>query len=273
MAKKPKGPRPLALITGASGGIGEALAHEFAKGGYDLVLVARSEGKLAEVAKAVLAHGATAHVIALDLEARGAGADLEAMMAERGLVVDALVNNAGYGVTGAVLDADLAGQLGSIDLNVRVLTELSARFGGPMRARGSGGILNVASTAAFQPGPYMAVYYATKAFVLSFTEALNRELKDTGVHATALCPGPVATGFQARAEFDASMGLTKLPMQTAEQVARTGFAAFRRRQPVVIPGGMNFLMAKSAGLTPRGVLLSLVEGMQKKRQDGSHVGH
>jgi short-subunit dehydrogenase len=142
-----------------------------------------------------------------------------------------------------------------------------------MRARGRGGLLNVASTAAFQPGPYMAVYYATKAFVLSFTEALNRELKDTGVHATALCPGPVATGFQARAEFDTSMGLTRMPMQSAEQVARAGFSAFRRRQAVVIPGGMNFVMAKSAGVAPRGVLLSIVEGMQKKRQDGPHVGH
>jgi short-subunit dehydrogenase len=270
MAKRPEGPRPLALITGASGGIGEALAYAFARAGYDLALVARSEARLAEVAKASQALGAAAHVIPMDLEARGAGADLEARMAQRALLVDALVNNAGYGVTGAVLDADLAAQLGSIDLNVRVLTELSARFGVPMRTRGRGGILNVASMAAFQPGPYMAVYYATKAFVLSFTEALNRELKNTGVHATALCPGPVATGFQARAEFDASMGLTRLPMQTAEQAARAGFSGFRRRQAVVIPGGMNFIVAKSAGVAPRGVLLSIVEGMQKKRQGGSH---
>jgi len=270
MARKPKGPRPVALITGASGGIGEALAYEFAKGGYDLVLVARSEDKLAAVARAVEGKGAAAHVLALDLEARGAGADLEAGVAARGLTIDALVNNAGYGVTGGVLDADLAAQLGSIDLNVRVLTELSARFGAGMRARGHGGILNVASTAAFQPGPYMAVYYATKAFVLSFTEALNRELKDTGVHATALCPGPVATGFQARAEFDASMGLTKLPMQSAEQTAKAGFAAFRHRQAVVIPGGMNFLMAKATGFAPRGMLLTVIEGMQKKRQEGQH---
>lgn len=273
MAKPSKGPRPLALITGASGGIGEALAYQFAKGGYDLVLAARSEARLAAVAQAAQAKGAAAHVMALDLEARGAGADLEAWIAERGLSVDALVNNAGYGVAGAVLDSDLAAQLGSIDLNVRVLTELSVRFGGPMRARGRGGILNVASTAAFQPGPYMAVYYATKAFVLSFTEALNQELKDTGVHATALCPGPVATGFQARAAFDASMGLTRLPMQSADQVAQAGFSAFRRRQAVIIPGGMNFLMAKGAGLTPRGLLLSMVEGLQKKRQEGDHVRH
>jgi len=272
MAKKPKGPRPVALITGASGGIGEALAHQFAKGGYDLVLVARSEAKMAAVAEAVKAHGAAAHVVPLDLEARGAGADLEAAVAERGLVIDALVNNAGYGATGAVVETDLAQQLGSVDLNVRVLTELCARFGAGMKERKKGGILNVASTAAFQPGPYMAVYYATKAYVLSFSEALNRELKGTGVHATTLCPGPVATGFQARAEFDASMGLTKLPMQTADQVARAGFQAFKHKRAVVIPGATNFLMAKSAAFAPRGVLLSLVEGMQKKQSEGAH-GH
>ncbi len=272
MAKKSKGPRPVALVTGASGGIGEALAHQFARGGYDLVLVARSEAKLAAVAGALKGQGAAAHVIPLDLEARGAGADLEAAVGALGLDIDALVNNAGYGSTGAVLDTDLAQQLGAIDLNIRVLTELSVRFGAPMQARGRGGILNVASTAAFQPGPYMAVYYATKAYVLSFTEALNRELKHTGVHATALCPGPVETGFQARAAFDASMGLTRLPMQTAEQVARAGYHAFRRKQAVVIPGGMNFVMAKSAAFAPRGVLLSMVETLQKKRQEGASHG-
>lgn len=271
MAKKPKGPRPVALITGASGGIGEALAYEFAQGGYDLVLVARSEARLAVVAEAARAKGATAHVIPLDLEARGAGADLEAMIAERGLVIDALVNNAGYGLAGAFLDIDLAAQLGCIDLDIRTLTELSARFGAGMRQRGRGGILNVASVAAYQPGPYMAVYYAAKAYVLSFTEALNRELKGTGAHATALCPGPVATDFQARAGFDPSMGLTRLPAHTPEQVAHAGFAAFRRRQPVVIPGGMNFLLAKSTGFAPRGVLLSVVESLQKKRQETLHA--
>lgn len=271
MAKKPKGARPVALVTGASGGIGEALAHEFARGGYDLVLTARSEDKLARVARAMEGHGAKACVIPLDLEARGAGADLEARIAELGLEIDALVNNAGYGVTGAVLDADLAAQLGEVDLNIRVLTELSARFGAGMRARGRGGILNVSSIAAFQPGPFMAVYYASKAYVLSFTEAMNRELRGTGVHATALCPGPVATGFQARAAFDASMGISKLPGQTAEQTARAGYLAFRRRQAVIIPGGLNFFAAKGASVTPRGILLSVVEGLQKKRLEDSHA--
>lgn len=267
MAKKTKGARPVALITGASGGIGEALAHQFAKGGYDLVLVARSEAKLAGVAEATKAKGAMAHIIPLDLETRGAGADLEAAVAERGLDVDALVNNAGYGVTGPVVEADLAQQLGSIDLNVRVLTELCARFGAPMKERGRGGVMNVASTAAFQPGPYMAVYYATKAYVLSFTEALNREFKDTGVPATALCPGPVATDFQARAEFDDSMKIKRMTPMSAEAVARSGYEGFRHRHAVVIPGASNFALAKSTAFLPRGVLLSIVENMQKKGSD------
>jgi short-subunit dehydrogenase len=135
-----------------------------------------------------------------------------------------------------------------------------------MQARGRGGILNVASTAAFQPGPYMAVYYATKAYVLSFTEALNHELRGSGVHATALCPGPVATGFQERAAFDDSMALLKVaPMMTADAVAQAGLDAFQRRRPVAIPGASNFAMAKSAAFTPRAVLLRVVEGLQKKK--------
>ena len=269
MALSSRAVRPVALITGASGGIGEALAHEFARGGYDLVLVARSADKLKAVAETLKAYGATATVIAADLQAPGAGAALENAVAEKGLVIEALVNNAGYGTTGAVLDGDLDVQLGIIDLNVRVLTELSHRFGRGMRARGRGGILNVASTAAYQPGPYMAVYYASKAYVLSFSEALNRELKGSGAHATALCPGPVQTGFQARAEFDASMGLMALPSLSATAVARAGFEGFKRRQAVVIPGASNFIMAKSAAFTPRSVLLTVVETLQKKRS-GTH---
>jgi short-subunit dehydrogenase len=151
-----------------------------------------------------------------------------------------------------VLGQGLDDQLAMIDLNCRVLTELSARFGRAMRDRGRGGILNVASTAAFQPGPFMAVYYASKAYVLSFTEALNHELRGTGVHATALCPGPVATGFQNRAGFDESMALLKVaPVMTAEAVAQAGFEGFQRRRPVVIPGAANAAMARSAAFTPR----------------------
>jgi short-subunit dehydrogenase len=261
--------RPVALITGASGGIGEAFAHVFAEAGYDLALVARSADRLQIVAAALASHGATATVIAADLQAEGAGAALEAQIAEKGLVVDVLINNAGYGTTGAVLETDLEALLGMIDLNCRILTELSWRFGRGMQARGRGGIINVASTAAFQPGPFMAGYYASKAYVLSFTEAMNHELRGTGAHVTALCPGPVATGFQARAQFDKSMGLTALPMQSAAAVAQAGYDGFVSKKAVVIPGVLNQIMAKSSPFAPRSILLSAIEKLQKKRS-GTH---
>jgi short-subunit dehydrogenase len=257
--------KQLALITGASGGIGEQLAYRFAEGGYDLALVARSADKLAQVAKNAELRGAKCTILVQDLTAPGAGAALEKAAAKAKLTVDVLVNNAGYGLTGGFLETDRDDQLAMIDLDIRVLTELCHRFGAGMKARGRGGILNVASTAAYQPGPWMAVYYAAKSYVLSFTEALNHELKGSGVHATALCPGPVLTDFQGRANFDDSMRLTKAvtPMG-ADAVAKAGFDAFAARKGVVIPGAVNFLMAKSAGLTPRPVLLAMVDMLQKK---------
>jgi uncharacterized protein len=253
-------------VTGASGGIGEALAYRFAEGGYSLVLVARSADRLTSVADRVRRQGGTVETVPLDLQSGDAGTILEAALDERGLTVDALVNNAGYGLAGDFLDLDLSDQLAMIDLNVRTLTDLCWRFGTRMRSRGSGGILNVASTAAFQPGPYMAVYYATKAYVLSFTEALNQELKGTGVHATALCPGPVRTGFQDRAGFDASMRLLRFaPAMMAEAVARAGFEAFRAKRPVAVPGLSNVVLAKGAPLMPRSLLLRTVAALQRKR--------
>jgi short-subunit dehydrogenase len=261
--------RQTALVTGASGGIGEALAHRFAKADYDLILAARSEDKLQAVAKALRAYGGAATVIVTDLQSTSAGAALEGAVKDLGLTVDVVVNNAGYGTTGGVLDTDLDDLLGMLDLNCRVLTELSWRFGRGIKARGRGGVINVASTAAFQPGPFMAGYYATKAYVLSFTEALNQELRGSGAHATALCPGPVATGFQARAAFDKSMGLTALPMQSAGAVAEAGYRGFIEQKAVVIPGLLNTIMAKSASFAPRPILLSMIEQLQKKRS-GTH---
>ncbi len=260
--------RPTALITGASGGIGEELAYSFARGGYDIALVARSRDKLEAVAGRVRALKVEAHVVTLDLEAQGAGERLQAELA--GVHIDALVNNAGYGLVGAFAELELAPQVGEVDLNVRVLTELTHRFLQPMLSRGGRGVLNVASTAAFQPGPHMAVYYASKAYVLSFTEALNQELRGTGLNATALCPGPVLTGFQQRAAFDDTMQLTKMlrPMP-ADVVAEAGYRGFQARRPVVIPGASNAIPARLAGFVPRGVLLNIVEQMQKKRE-GSH---
>lgn len=258
--------RPLALVTGASGGIGEQLAYAFARGGYDLALVARSADGLARVAAKAGLLGAAVTVLPMDLQGAGAGATLQDATVKAGLTVNVLVNNAGYGLTGAVLEQDVDDQLGMVDLNIRVLTELCRRFGPGMRSRKSGGILNVASTAAFQPGPYMAVYYATKAYVLSYTEALNAELRGSGVHATALCPGPVATGFQARAAFDGTMRLLKAaPLTSAEAVAQAGFDGFRRRRSVVVPGLANAMAARAAPFTPRPLLLRVVEALQRKK--------
>jgi hypothetical protein len=257
--------KPLALVTGASGGIGEELAYRFAEGGYDLVLVARSADKLAAVAGRAQAKGATCTILQQDLQAPGAGAALEAAVAKRGLTVDVLVNNAGFGIAGDFLDVDLEQELGTIDLDVRVLAELTHRFGRGMRERRRGGILNVASTAAFQPGPGMTVYCAAKAFVLSFTEALNQELRGTGVHATALCPGPVLTGFQARGEFGDDVRLMKMmPLTTAEMVARMGYDGFKAKKRVVIPGIVNLIVARSSPFTPRGLLLTIGERLMRK---------
>lgn len=258
--------RQTALITGASGGIGAALAHAFARGGYDVILVARTAEKLAAVAASIGTRGAAATVIEADLQAQDAGAALEERVASEGLVVDVLVNNAGFGVVGPVLDGSLEAPLGIIDLNCRALTELSWRFGRGMKTRRRGGILNVASTAAFLPGPQMAAYYASKAYVLSFSEAMNYELRGSGVHVTALCPGPVQTGFQERAAFNDSMRLMALPMQSADDTAQAGFKGFQERRAVVIPGAMNLVLAKSAAFAPRSTLLSLVEQLQKKRR-------
>jgi short-subunit dehydrogenase len=262
--------RPVALVTGASGGIGEALAYQFAMGGYDVVLVARDADKLSAVSAKVAALKAKPTVIILDLQTPGAVQSLQARLADEGLpTIDVLVNNAGFGAVGPATEGDVSEQLGMVDLNCRVVTELSIRFGQSIKARGHGGILNVASTAAFQPGPHMAVYYASKAFVLSLSEAMNQELKGSGAHVTALCPGPVKTGFQARATFDDSMGLMKLPMQTAAEVAAAGFQGFIAKKAVVIPGMMNAVMARGAPFTPRPLLLSMVERLQKKRS-GTH---
>ncbi len=261
--------RPTALVTGASGGIGEALALRFAWAGYDLIIVARSAAALEAVAAQIKTLGAQADVIAMDLAEPGAGEGLETAVRARGLRVDVLANNAGFGGLGPFLDQGRDEALGMIDLNVRVLTELTHRFVGAMKAGGFGeGVINVASVAAFQPGPQMAVYYATKAYVLSFTEALNQELRGTPLHATALCPGPVATGFQARAAFDDTVRLMKLMRpRSAQDVADAAFDAFKARRPVVIPGLMETIMAKSAAFTPRAILLPLVEQIQKR---GAH---
>ena len=192
------GLKPVTLITGASAGIGAALADEFADRGHDLVLVARREPPLGALADAIEKRGhSRPHVLAIDLALPDAGSRLGATLREAGLEPQFVVNNAGFGLLGPAAALDRAEQLSMIDLNVRVLTELSLRFTDSLE-RHRGGILNVASIAGFMPGPGMAVYHATKAYVLSFSEALHRELAPRGVRVTALCPGPVERSEERR---------------------------------------------------------------------------
>lgn len=252
------------LITGASGGIGEALAKRFAADGYDLVLVARSEPKLDLLAgDLATGHGVRVMFVPLDLGEPGAGERLQTEVSRLGRQVDVLVNNAGYGLLGRFVALDHVDQLKMIDLNVRTLTDLTRVFLPAMIGQGRGGVLNVASTAAFQPGPLMAVYYATKAYVLSFSQALNAELKGTGVHVTAVCPGPVATGFQERGGVEGINLLKFVPVMTADRAAARAYAAFRARRSVAVPGIVNRLLAVAANFTPRFLLLPLMGFMHR----------
>jgi hypothetical protein len=250
--------RGTALVTGASGGIGRALSERFAADGWDLVLVARSEGKLGEACTTLEStYGIEAAYVVSDLAEPDAAESLyETVSADH--EVEALVNNVGIGSQGEFVDIDLETELDELQLNVIVPTVLTKRFGHDMRARGSGKVLNVASTAAFQPGPYMAVYYASKAYLLSLSEALYEELSPFGVTVTALCPGPVRTGFQERAgNRDTPIGGGKgsrfTPFQDADEVARVGYEGLMAGKAVVIPGTEYRLLAKLASVAPRSV--------------------
>src|SRR5688572_15971808 len=235
-------PMSTALITGASSGIGLDLAHLFAQDGHDVVLVARSEDKLRELATELeRKHKIAAHVIVADLTRQ----DAPQQVFERAPAVDILVNNAGFGTSGKFAEADLRTELEMIQVNVTALTYLTKLFLTPMLQRGHGRILNVASTAAFQPGPLMAVYYATKAYVLSFSEAIAEELRGTGVTVTVLCPGPTATGFQKNANLGSETLLKVMRPVSSMSVARAGYRALMRGQRVVIPGVKNKIGVQS----------------------------
>lgn len=252
-----------ALVTGASAGIGVDLAECFARDGYDVILTARSEGALQEVAsRLATVHGVEATPIACDLGIPGGGTTLAQRIAERGLKVDVLVNNAGYGIAGAFDGSNLGEQLGMIDLNDRALVELTHLYWPRMLASGRGGVLNVASTASFQPGPLMAVYYASKAFVLSFSEALWKEAEGTGVLVSCCCPGPTVSKFRERAGTGRTrISQTGTPMPSAE-VARLGYDGWRANQRVVVTGTRNAILATLSPLLPRRVVLSLVHRLQ-----------
>ncbi len=260
-------PRPAAVITGASDGIGAELARVFAEKGHQTALVARRRDRLEALADEIAGAGATRPlVIGLDLGAADAAEELAAALDEAGVTPHYLVNNAGFGLMGAMAELAAAEQLACVDLNVRALTALTLRFL-PAITAAQGGVLNVASIASFMPGPNFGVYYATKAYVRSFSEALREEVKAAGVKVSCLCPGPVKTGFQARAGFDFSgaMAAMRPALVPAAEVARQGYEGLMANRAVVVPGIVNKAMVFGVGLTPRALLLPLLGAAQKGR--------
>lgn len=250
------------LITGASSGLGWELARLFAADKSNLVLVARSREKLEQLAeRARREHGVQARVLVADLADAAAPQAISDQLAAEGVAVDVVVNNAGFGAVGPIAELPLQRQLDMVQVNVVALTHLTRLFLPGMIERRRGGILNVGSTAGFQPGPYMAVYYATKAFVLSFTEALAEELRGTGVRATCFAPGPTTTGFAAAADIEDKL-LFKLGPMDAASAARIGYRGFRRGQPIVISGMLNRLGAFGVRLAPRWLVRKITKRLQ-----------
>jgi short-subunit dehydrogenase len=244
-------PSETVLITGASSGIGLELARLFAADRSDLVLVARRRERLDELAdELVKRHGTAVRVLDADLADPQSPVRLFERLAQDQVTIDVLVNNAGFGAHGRFAELNLERQTQMVQVNVLAATLLARLFLPGMLARGRGGILNVASTAAFQPGPYMAVYYATKAYLLSLSEALADEVRGKGVIISCLAPGPTATGFAAAADMTESL-LFKYAGMTGAQVARIGHAGFRAGRPLVIPGVMNRIGAFSVRFAPR----------------------
>src|SRR5712691_5324578 len=258
--------RKTALITGASFGIGMEFARIFARKGYNLVLVARSADKLRQLASELeKAHGTRSLILAVDLTEPGAPAYVLDQTTRADIQVDVLVNNAGFGQYGLFAENDLEDCLRQIQLNVTTLTHLTHLYLPAMIARKSGGILNVASTAAFQPGPLMAVYFATKAYVLHFSEAIANELRGSGVTVSVLCPGPTATGFAAVSGMESSRLFSVTRPMNSEAVARYGIRAMQHGKRVAIPGVTNKLMAQSIRVSPRRLVTTIVRKLQEPR--------
>jgi short-subunit dehydrogenase len=243
------------LITGASGGIGYELARLFARDHHDLILVARSADKLGQVASELQPHGITVKTFALDLAQPMAPRFLFDQL--QGQAVDVLINNAGFGAFGEFATMREEEILGQIHLNITALTQLTRLFLPAMVARRSGRIMNIASTAGFQPGPLMAVYYATKAYVISFSEAIANELQNTGVTVTCFCPGATHTGFASRAGNDQSRLFKKLGAMQADKVALDGYRALLEGRTLAISGLHNWLVAESTRFGPRKLVTAI----------------
>jgi uncharacterized protein len=262
MALPPPAADCTCIVTGASSGIGADIARELAKRKFGVTLVARREDRLRGLAEELTtAYGTRAEVIAADLTDEGSRAGVASQLGERGLTVDVLVNNAGFSSVGPVHRSDRAREVAMIRTDVEAVVDLCSTFVPGMVQRGRGAVLNVASTAAFQPLPGQAGYSAAKAFVLAYSQAVRAELKGTGVTLTVLCPGPVETGFveaSGMTEEEAAGALPKIMWVSSEAVAREAVEGVERDRDVVIPGAVNRLVAVGAHLTPRRLLLPLL---------------
>lgn len=254
-----------ALITGASNGIGLELAKVHASKGDDLVLVARNKSKLEELKKELEnQYKINIYIIGKDLSEPNAAQDVYDEMIKQNIQIDYLINNAGFGDFGMFVETDWNKELQMINLNITALTQFTKLFLKDMVKRGSGKIMNVASTAAFQSGPTMAVYFATKAYVLSFSEAIDNEVRDKGVTVTTLCPGATESGFQAAAAMEESGLVKNKKLPTSKEVAEYGYTAMMKGKTVAIHGLKNWLLAASVRFTPRALVVKITRKIQDK---------
>ena len=259
----PHNKRETVLITGASSGIGLDLAKLMAPS-FDLIITARNQNELEKIARELeAAHGNHVHVIPADLAQPDAPQQIFAEIERRGLPVDILINNAGFGSYGAFAESDHQTELDMIQVNITALTSLTRLALSGMLGRKRGRIMNVASTAGFQPGPLMAVYYATKAYVIMFSEAIANELKGSGVTVTCLCPGATATKFAGRAKMEESR-LFKMGAMRSEDVARIAYKGMMAGKTMVIPGVLNRALAMSVRFSPRKLVTSISRTLQEK---------
>ena len=264
--------QPATVVVGASRGIGRAIAELAARDGSPVVLVARSMENLRAVESTIVQAGGTAFTLALDLTSNGATTDLEEFLSSRGLVCDVLVNSAGYGLRGGATALPTADQIGMIDVNIRALADLTLRLLPGMVARRRGGVINLASVASFTPGPYMAVYYASKAFVYSFSAALYQETRKTGVTVTCVAPGPVTTEFLEKSGANRAALFKVLPKASPEYVAMCAWRGFKARRRLIIPGISAKLAILMAVIFPSAALLPLVGRLQLRGNDPCPCG-
>lgn len=267
-----EGLRPAVVVVGASRGIGRSIARIAAREGAAVVLVARSAGGLAAAATEVREAGGEPFTLELDLLAHDASKRLEDFLTARGLACDVLVNSAGHGLRGAATALPVDDQLGLIDLNIRALSDMTLHFLPGMVARGRGGVLNLGSVAGFAPGPYMALYYASKAFVRSFSDALHQELRRTGVTVTCVAPGPVATDFLQSSGASQTLLFHILPKMSADKVAERAWRGFKAGRRLVVPGISAKLTALIVSLLPSASILPLIGRLQRNGNDPCPCG-